>query len=66
MACEGQILVALPIKTLQDLCNNDSFDFIRDLLRLNTASLDLPESTIPRKHKKPTRYLREQETPWYN
>ena len=30
------------------------------------ASLELPEPTIPRKHKKPARYLGEQETPHYN
>ena len=56
-SCEGQALAAISIKTLEILRNNGSFDSIWYLIKRDAASLELPEPTIPRKRKKPTRYL---------
>lgn len=58
--CEGQTLPALSIKTLEKMLSDDYFDSIWDLKKRNVASLNLP--TIPRKRKKTTKYLGEQET----
>ena len=65
-ARKGQTLAALSIKTSEQMRNDDSFDFIWDLIKRNAVSLDLLEPTIPRKYKKHAKYLGEQETPQYN
>ena len=62
-ACEDQTLAALSIKTLEKMRNNDFFDSIWNLVKCNAGSLDLPEPSIPRKHKKLAKYLGELETP---
>ena len=64
LACESQTLAALSIKTLEKIRCDDSFDFISDLTKRNPASSDL--ATIPRKHKKPAKYLGDQETLQYS
>ena len=42
---------------------DDSFYSGWDLIKHKAASLDLLQSTIPRKCKEPAKYLGEQETP---
>ena len=61
LACEGQTMASLSIKTLEKMCNDLFFDSIWDLIKLNRTSLDLPEPTILRKCKKPAKYLGEQD-----
>ena len=42
---------------------DDSFYSCWDPIKRKAASLDLLESTIPRKRKEPAKYLGDQETP---
>ena len=66
LACKVHLLAAFSIKILENMHNSDSCDSIWDLKKCNAASLDLPESTISRKGKKPAKYLGVQETLQYN
>lgn len=65
-ACEGQALATLTVKTLEKMRGDIAFDSIWKIINSEANLLELPEPTMPRKRKKPARYLREQESSQYD
>lgn len=65
-ASDGQALAHLSINTLNKLRSDDAFDSFWQNLQRDANSLGLPEPVMPRKRKKPERYMNETESACYN